>query len=50
MENHYKDGTWRYPSSRSRKTFFLEIIGQIDSAHFGVQYDPSNAFVGGSIR
>ena len=21
MENHYKDGTWRYPSSRSRRTF-----------------------------
>ena len=26
---------------------FLEIIDQIDSPHFGVQYDPSNAVVGG---
>ena len=47
MENHYKDGTWRYPEFAQPEDIFLEIIGQIDSAHFGVQYDPSNAFVGG---
>ena len=47
MENHYKDGTWRYPEFAQPEDIFLEIIGQIDSDHFGVQYDPSNAFVGG---
>jgi len=47
MENHYKDGTWRYPEFAQPEDVFLEIIGQIDSPNFGVQYDPSNAFVGG---
>ena len=47
MENHYKDGTWRYPEFAQPEDIFLEIIGQIESSHFGVQYDPSNAFVGG---
>ena len=47
MENHYKDGTWRYPEFAQPEDIYLEIIGQIDSPHFGVQYDPSNAFVGG---
>jgi sugar phosphate isomerase/epimerase len=47
MENHYKDGTWRYPEFAQPEDIFLEVIGQIDSPYFGVQYDPSNAFVGG---
>jgi sugar phosphate isomerase/epimerase len=47
MENHYKDGTWRYPEFAQPEDIFLEIIGRIDSPNFGVQYDPSNAFVGG---
>jgi sugar phosphate isomerase/epimerase len=47
MENHYKDGTWRYPEFAQPEDIFLEIIDRIDSPHFGVQYDPSNAFVGG---
>jgi sugar phosphate isomerase/epimerase len=47
MENHYKDGTWRYPEFAQPEDVFLEIIEQIDSPCFGVQYDPSNAFVGG---
>ena len=47
MENHYKDGTWRYPEFAQPEDIFLEIIGQIDSPCFGVQYDPSNAVVGG---
>jgi sugar phosphate isomerase/epimerase len=47
MENHYKDGTWRYPEFAQPEDIFLEIIAQIDSPYFGVQYDPSNAFVGG---
>jgi sugar phosphate isomerase/epimerase len=47
MENHYKDGTWRYPEFAQPEDIFLEIIEQIASPYFGVQYDPSNAFVGG---
>ena len=47
MENHYKDGTWRYPEFAQPEDIFLEILEQIDSPYFGVQYDPSNAFVGG---
>jgi len=47
MENHYKDGTWQYPEFAQPQDIFLEIIEQIDSPHFGVQYDPSNATVGG---
>jgi sugar phosphate isomerase/epimerase len=47
MENHYKDGNWQYPEFAQPEDVFLEIVGQIDSPFFGVQYDPSNATVGG---
>ena len=47
MENHYKDGTWRYPEFAQPEDIFLEILERIDSPNFGVQYDPSNALVGG---
>lgn len=47
MENHYKDGTWQYPEFAQPEDIFCEIIDQIDSPSFGVQYDPSNATVGG---
>ena len=47
MENHYKDGTWEYPEFAQPEDIFLEIISRIDSPFFGVQYDPSNAVVGG---
>jgi sugar phosphate isomerase/epimerase len=47
LENHYKDGTWLYPEFAQPEDIFLEIIGQIESPCFGVQFDPSNATVGG---
>jgi sugar phosphate isomerase/epimerase len=47
MENHYKDSTWRYPEFAQDEDVYLEIVERIDSPHFGVQYDPSNAIVGG---
>lgn len=47
MENHYKDGNWQYPEFAQPEDIFLEIVGRIESAFFGVQYDPSNATVGG---
>jgi sugar phosphate isomerase/epimerase len=45
MENHYKDGFWKYPEFAQPIALFTEIINQIDSKHFGVQYDPSNTIV-----
>jgi sugar phosphate isomerase/epimerase len=47
LENHYKDGTWRYPEFAQAEDVFLEILSQIESPFLGVQYDPSNATVGG---
>ncbi len=48
MENHYKDGFWQYPEFAQKQDVFLAIVNAIpDRAHFGVQYDPSNAIVAG---
>jgi sugar phosphate isomerase/epimerase len=47
LENHYKDGTWRYPEFAQPEDIFLEILERVDSPVLGVQYDPSNALVGG---
>jgi sugar phosphate isomerase/epimerase len=47
IENHYKDGYWQYPEFALRSEVFLEIIGQIDSPFFGVNFDPSNTIVAG---
>src|SRR5436190_14614225 len=47
MENHYKDSTWRFPEFAQDEDVYLEIVERIQSPHFGVQYDPSNAIVGG---
>ncbi len=48
MENHYKDGFWKYPEFAQKQDVFLEIVSRIsDRTHFGVQYDPSNAIVAG---
>ncbi|KIL40962.1 myo-inositol catabolism protein IolH [Gordoniibacillus kamchatkensis] len=47
MENHYKDGFWTAPEFAQKADVFLDIIGQIDSPWFGVNYDPSNAIVAG---
>ena len=48
LENHYKDGFWRYPEFAQKQDVFLEILKAVaDRDHFGVQYDPSNAIVAG---
>ena len=48
MENHYKDGFWKYPEFAQKKDVFLAVLDAIpDREHFGVQYDPSNAVVAG---
>jgi sugar phosphate isomerase/epimerase len=47
MENHYKDSYWIHPEFAQKREVFLEIVRQIDSPWFGVQYDPSYAVVAG---
>ncbi len=47
IENHYKDGYWENPEFALHSEVFLEIIGQIDSPFFGVNFDPSNTIVAG---
>ena len=48
LENHYKDGHWRYPEFAQRGEVFLRLLDLIpEREHFGVQYDPSNAIVAG---
>src|SRR5262245_25909801 len=48
LENHYKDGFWIYPEFAQKQEIFLQVLDAIpDRAHFGVQYDPSNAIVAG---
>jgi sugar phosphate isomerase/epimerase len=48
LENHYKDGFWKYPEFAQRQDVFLELLGAIsERKYFGVQYDPSNAVVAG---
>jgi sugar phosphate isomerase/epimerase len=47
IENHYKDNYWKHPEFAQRREVFLEIVEQIDSPWFGVQFDPSNAILAG---
>jgi sugar phosphate isomerase/epimerase len=48
MENHYKDGFWKYPEFAQKMERFLNIVDSVfERDHFGVQYDPSNAIVAG---
>ncbi|MGQ9514735.1 MAG: sugar phosphate isomerase/epimerase family protein [Thermoproteota archaeon] len=47
MENHYKDNYWKYPEFAQRSDIFLEIVNQINSKWFGVNFDPSNALIAG---
>jgi len=47
MENHYKDNYWQYPEFAQKMDVFVEIVDQIDSPWFGVNYDPSNTILAG---
>jgi sugar phosphate isomerase/epimerase len=47
MENHYKDNYWTYPEFAQKADVFVEIVNQIDSPWFGVNYDPSNTILAG---
>ncbi|MDW8208241.1 MAG: sugar phosphate isomerase/epimerase family protein [Chloroherpetonaceae bacterium] len=45
MENHFKDNYWEYPEFAQKMDLFCEIVEQIDSPHFGVNFDPSNTLL-----
>jgi sugar phosphate isomerase/epimerase len=48
LENHYKVGDWIYAEFAQQEEPFLALLEAVGrSSHFGVQYDPSNAVVGG---
>jgi len=48
LENHYKDGYWRFPEFAQRRDVFLELLDAIPpSPWFGVNFDPSNALIAG---
>lgn len=48
LENHYKDGYWKYPEFAQKMDVFLRVLDAIpERRYFGVQYDPSNAIVAG---
>ena len=47
LENHYKDDFWQFPEFAQKMDVFCELVGRIRHPHFGVNYDPSNAFLAG---
>ena len=47
IENHYKDDFWNYPEFAQKMDVFCELVEQIRHPRFGVNYDPSNAFLAG---
>jgi sugar phosphate isomerase/epimerase len=47
MENHYKDNYWQYPEFAQKMAVFGEIVDQIESPWFGINYDPSNTILAG---
>ncbi len=47
IENHYKDDFWSYPEFAQKMDVFCELVDRIQHPRFGVNYDPSNAFLAG---
>ncbi len=47
LENHYKDDFWEYPEFAQKMDVFTMLVNSIDHPNFGVNYDPSNAFLAG---
>ena len=47
IENHYKDNYWTHPEFAQMSDVFCELIDRIPDPGFGVNYDPSNAFLAG---
>jgi sugar phosphate isomerase/epimerase len=47
LENHYKDDFWEYPEFAQKTNVFMKLVNSIHHDHFGVNYDPSNAYLAG---
>jgi sugar phosphate isomerase/epimerase len=47
IENHYKDDFWEYPEFAQQMDVFCELVEAIPDSSFGVNYDPSNAYLAG---
>jgi len=47
LENHYKDDFWQYPEFVQSMDDFCALVDRVHSPHFGVNYDPSNAYLAG---
>ncbi len=47
LENHYKDDFWEYPEFTQKMELFCKLVDIIEHPNFGVNYDPSNAFLAG---
>ena len=47
IENHYKDDFWNYPEFAQKMDVFCELVERVRHPRFGVNYDPSNAFLAG---
>lgn len=47
LENHYKDDFWEYPEFAQKMDVFCKLVESLNHPFFGVNYDPSNAFLAG---
>jgi sugar phosphate isomerase/epimerase len=47
LENHYKDDFWEYPEFAQKIDVFCDLVNAIHHPNFGVNYDPSNAYIAG---
>lgn len=47
LENHYKDDFWEYPEFAQQMDVFIQLVNAIQHPNFGINYDPSNAYLTG---
>jgi len=47
IENHYKDDFWQYPEFAQKMDLFCALVDAVRDPNFGVNYDPSNAYIAG---
>jgi sugar phosphate isomerase/epimerase len=47
LENHYKDDFWEYPEFAQKMEVFCQLVDAIHHPNFGVNFDPSNAYLAG---
>ncbi len=48
LENHFKESYWKYAEFAQTRDVYMRVLNAIpEREYFGVQYDPSNATVGG---